>query len=146
MIIECPHCATRFRLEARQLSGGRSMLKCARCRRVFPAPGQAPSPRRAKRSAADDNMSFAFDDDDEWRAPELTSEDVPEDAFLLNDPAAPTPARTQAHLAATAGDDDVIAIPTCPVRSQRPAIERVIFVASWWFAVTKPPSASQQLA
>lgn len=39
-------------------------------------------------------MSFSFDDDDEWRAPELTSEDVPEDAFLLNAPAEPeaTPA------------------------------------------------------
>jgi hypothetical protein len=53
---------------------------------VFPAPGQPPSPRRAKRPAADDNLSFAFDDDDEWRAPELTSERVPEDAFLLNAP------------------------------------------------------------
>lgn len=37
-------------------------------------------------------MSFAFDDDDEWRAPELTSDDVPEDAFLLNAPADPEPA------------------------------------------------------
>ncbi|MFN8642549.1 MAG: hypothetical protein U0802_13175 [Candidatus Binatia bacterium] len=37
-------------------------------------------------------MSFDFDDDDEWRAPELTSEDVPEDAFLLNAPADPEPA------------------------------------------------------
>ncbi|MEO8603856.1 MAG: hypothetical protein ABI629_14875 [bacterium] len=40
-------------------------------------------------------MSFDFDDDDEWRAPELTSEDVPEDGFLLNatdEPAATEPA------------------------------------------------------
>ena len=36
-------------------------------------------------------MSFSFDDDDEWRAPELTSDDVPEDAFLLNAPADPEP-------------------------------------------------------
>jgi len=67
------------------------MLKCARCRRVFPAPGQATAPRRPKRPAEDDNMSFSFDDDDEWRAPELTSDDVPEDAFLLNAPADPAP-------------------------------------------------------
>ena len=67
------------------------MLKCARCRRVFPAPGQATAPRRPKRPAEDDNMSFSFDDDDEWRAPELTSDDVPEDAFLLNAPAEPEP-------------------------------------------------------
>lgn len=88
MIIECPHCGTRFRLEAK-LSDSRSMLKCARCRRVFPAPGQAASPRRPRRTPVDDNMSFSFDDDDEWRAPELTSDDVPEDAFLLNAPAEP---------------------------------------------------------
>jgi predicted Zn finger-like uncharacterized protein len=88
MIIECPHCGTRFRLDAK-LSDSRSMLKCARCRRVFPAPGQSPSPRRPRRPPADDNMSFSFDDDDEWRAPELTSDDVPEDAFLLNAPADP---------------------------------------------------------
>jgi len=88
MVIECPHCATRFKLEARQLSDSRSMLKCAHCRRVFPAPGQPTGARRPKRPAAEDNMSFSFDDeDDEWRAPELTSEDVPEDAFLLNAPA-----------------------------------------------------------
>lgn len=40
-------------------------------------------------------MSFSFDDDDEWRAPELTADDVPEDAFLLNAPddePAPAPA------------------------------------------------------
>lgn len=41
-------------------------------------------------------MSFDFDDDDEWRAPELTAEDVPEDGFLLNagepaEPPTPTP-------------------------------------------------------
>ncbi len=34
-------------------------------------------------------MAFSFDDDDEWRAPELTSDDVPEDAFLLNAPVGP---------------------------------------------------------
>ena len=37
-------------------------------------------------------MSFSFDDDDEWRAPELTSDDVPEDAFLLNAPTEPAAA------------------------------------------------------
>jgi predicted Zn finger-like uncharacterized protein len=86
MIIECPHCATRFHLEARHLSDSRSMLKCARCRRVFPAPGHVRTPPRSK-PAADDNLSFSFDDDDEWRAPELTSVDLSEDAFLLNAPA-----------------------------------------------------------
>jgi predicted Zn finger-like uncharacterized protein len=85
MVIECPHCLTRFRLDPAQLSDSRSMLKCTRCKRVFPAPGHSPSARpRPKPPAHDQNLSFAFDDDDEWRAPELTPEDVPEERFLLN--------------------------------------------------------------
>lgn len=87
MVIECPHCGTRFRFDGRQLSDSRSMLKCARCRRVFPAPGHTAAARRPKRPPPDDNLSFEFDDDDEWRAPELTSAPVSEDAFLLNEPA-----------------------------------------------------------
>ncbi|MGD9762660.1 MAG: zinc-ribbon domain-containing protein [Candidatus Binatia bacterium] len=85
MIIECPHCGTRFRLDAGQLADGRSMLKCARCLRVFPAPSSSLSPRHSKPRSTDDNLSFAFDDDDEWQAPELTAEDVPEEAPPLND-------------------------------------------------------------
>jgi len=87
MIIECPHCGTRFRLDPRQLSDGRSMLKCARCRRVFPAPGSGAAARgRSKSKASDENLSFSFDDDDEWRAPELTSDALTEDALVLNAP------------------------------------------------------------
>lgn len=61
------------------------MLKCARCGRVFPAPGHQSGARpRPKPPVSEPNLSFDFDDDDQWRAPELTSEDVPEDSFLLN--------------------------------------------------------------
>ncbi len=84
MIIECPHCLTRFRLDPTQLSDSRSMLKCARCRRVFPAPGHSPPARSRSKLPREQNLSFAFDDDDEWRAPELTPDDVPEEPFLLN--------------------------------------------------------------
>jgi len=86
MIIECPHCLTRFRLDPAQLSDSRSMLKCARCRRVFPAPAQSPSARsRPKPPPREENLSFAFDDDDdEWRATELAPQDVSEEQFLLN--------------------------------------------------------------
>ena len=87
MVIECPHCATRFRLDPAQISDSRSMLKCTRCRRVFPVPGQSSSPRsRSKPPSREQNLSFAFDDDDddEWRAPELTPEDVSEERFPLN--------------------------------------------------------------
>jgi hypothetical protein len=39
--------------------------------------------------------------------------------------AAPTPARAHAQRAATAGEDEEMATPNCPVRAQRPAIESV---------------------
>ena len=39
---------------------------------------------------------------------------------------APTPARAKAQRAATAGEDDEIAIPNCPVSAQRATIEKVI--------------------
>jgi predicted Zn finger-like uncharacterized protein len=88
MIIECPHCATRFRLDPAQLADSRSMLKCTRCRRVFPAPGNpSPARPRAKTPPREENLSFTFDDDDDWRAPELTPEHLPEEQFLLNVPA-----------------------------------------------------------
>jgi predicted Zn finger-like uncharacterized protein len=104
MIIECPHCLTRFRLDPAQLSDSRSMLKCARCKRVFPAPGQSSPPRSRPRPAREENLSFAFDDDDdEWRAPELTPEHVSEEQSALNDPGdetVPGPAAPPAHPAA----------------------------------------------
>ncbi len=116
MIIECHHCGTRFRFDERQVSDSRSMLKCARCKRVFPAPGhQSPTRPRPKPPASEANLSFDFDDDDEWRAPELTPEDVPEDGFALNaadEPAAPrakprkrAPAAEQTALRFDADDD-----------------------------------------
>ncbi|MGH7789384.1 MAG: DUF3426 domain-containing protein [Candidatus Binatia bacterium] len=88
MIIECPHCLTRFRLDPSQLSDSRSMLKCARCKRVFPAPGQSsPTRSRSKRPPREDNnLSFSFDDDDEWRAPELVTDEIAEEEFSLNAP------------------------------------------------------------
>jgi predicted Zn finger-like uncharacterized protein len=104
MIIECPHCSTRFRLDPAQLSDSRSMLKCARCQHVFAPPGQPPPPRpRPKASRQERNLSFSFDDDDEWRTSEPAAEDVSEDQFLLNVPASepaarrpvPNPARRQ---------------------------------------------------
>src|SRR5262245_5176950 len=85
MIIECPHCHTRFRLDPAQLADSRSMLKCARCRHVFPAPAHSPPARpRSKPPSREQNLSFSFDDDDEWQAPPAGSQDVPEEQFLLN--------------------------------------------------------------
>ena len=78
VIIECPSCMTRFRLDESRLTGQKKpLLKCSRCQHVFPAPtsigtvaaepiekeeepapaGQLPSPNDA------DNMSFSFDEE-----------------------------------------------------------------------------------
>lgn len=35
MIVKCPSCSTRFRLDARRLSGKRVTLRCVRCRHTF---------------------------------------------------------------------------------------------------------------
>src|SRR5215472_15311971 len=89
MIIECPHCQTRFRLDPAQLADSRSLLKCARCRHLFPIPGHSPPAHpRPTPAPRGQNLAFTFDDDDEWHAPELAPEGVPEDQFSLNGRAA----------------------------------------------------------
>ena len=54
MVIECPYCSTRFRLDERSLGARRPTLRCSRCRRTFPLP-PAPDP--------EDDDAFAFEDD-----------------------------------------------------------------------------------
>ena len=51
-------------------------------------PSSPPRPRPKPPPPREAEPVVHFDDDDEWRAPELTSEDVPEEQFLLNVPAA----------------------------------------------------------
>ena len=118
MIIECPQCHTRFRLDPTQLSDRRAMLKCARCQHLFSPPGSPPPTRvRPKTPSSEErNLSFAFDDDD-WRASDPAPDDLAEEQFLLNaaerdvppdQPPAPTaaarPRREEAEL--VRGDDD----------------------------------------
>lgn len=37
MIVKCPYCATNYNVDRRRLTGS-GMLKCSRCRHVFPSP------------------------------------------------------------------------------------------------------------
>ncbi len=85
---------SHFRLDERQLPDSRSMLKCSRCQRLFPAPVEQlsagsrtpPAPQR------DDDFSFSFADDEEWREEPFAASDLPEEQFSLNiPPAASTP-------------------------------------------------------
>jgi predicted Zn finger-like uncharacterized protein len=67
MIVQCPYCATSYRLDPARLTGKNPMLKCSRCRHVFAAPtskkkgSTAPSPQRAAR-AADESLKLPFDE------------------------------------------------------------------------------------
>src|SRR6516162_2662790 len=122
MIIECPHCQTRFRLDPAQLSDTRSLLKCARCRHVFPIPGQPPVRPRTPPTRSDQNLSFTFDDDDEWRAPELAPEDVPEDRFALNASAAEAPA-VETPVPPAPPPRPLVAVPPRRPRPQRGELE-----------------------
>ncbi len=69
MIIECPYCTTRFRLNERALGSRRPTLRCSQCRRTFPLPP------RADPDFEDDDLSFSYDD-----GPELEDADEVEAA------------------------------------------------------------------
>ncbi len=60
MIIECPYCETRFHLDRRNLGDRRPTLRCSQCQRTFPLPGVGGTP----------NVSFEYDEEEEWQAEE----------------------------------------------------------------------------
>jgi predicted Zn finger-like uncharacterized protein len=102
VIIQCPHCSARFRLDERKLSGRRQLLKCSRCRRVFPAAEPKAAPAKSARRPADarpaapepESLSFSFDDDEDWRAGPAAAGDIPDEPFLFDPPgSAATPAQ-----------------------------------------------------
>ena len=70
MIVQCPYCATRYQLDATRLAGPKPMLKCSRCRHMFPAPSSAskkaaPAPPTAPPPASE-SLSLPFDET-EWK-------------------------------------------------------------------------------
>ncbi len=98
MIVECPHCHTRFRLDEQRLTEPRAQLRCARCQHVFAAPPARPAPAPpapTQRQRAtpppravppvEESLSFSFgDEDEEWRAGDsLGASGVPEEQFSL---------------------------------------------------------------
>jgi predicted Zn finger-like uncharacterized protein len=73
MIVQCPYCATRYKLDEARLTGPNPMLKCSRCRHVFPAPSSKkpaaarPAVVRASAPPAQENLTLPFEDT-EWKA------------------------------------------------------------------------------
>ena len=89
MIVACPNCLTRFRLDATGLPVPRPMLKCSRCQHIFPGPwapakaGRTPaSPASADRP--EESLSFAFDRADERHDGPLPAADLPEEPFFID--------------------------------------------------------------
>jgi predicted Zn finger-like uncharacterized protein len=74
VIVQCPYCATRYRIDAARLGAPDSMLKCSRCEHVFPAPSdrlQSPAsaaatekpgrPRTEKAPAPEESLTLPFE-------------------------------------------------------------------------------------
>lgn len=62
MVIECPYCTTRFRLDERSIAGRTPSLRCSKCHRTFPLP-----PHLAPKKDPDE-LSFSYEDEAEWDA------------------------------------------------------------------------------
>jgi predicted Zn finger-like uncharacterized protein len=84
MIIECPYCSTRFRVEERRLRG-HALLKCSHCTRVFPIPkAKESTPSRDRQPRREpENLSFAFEDDD-WQDQAHVDPKLPTEQFILH--------------------------------------------------------------
>jgi predicted Zn finger-like uncharacterized protein len=69
MIVQCPYCATRYQLEEERFTAPNPMLKCSRCRHVFPAPGsKSATSAKAKKTPPpeDENLTLPFERDS-WK-------------------------------------------------------------------------------
>jgi predicted Zn finger-like uncharacterized protein len=52
VIVQCPYCNTRYELDVARVAGANPMLKCSKCRHIFPAPSatpRSPAPAAASR-------------------------------------------------------------------------------------------------
>jgi predicted Zn finger-like uncharacterized protein len=129
VIVQCPSCARRYKLDEARLSNAGARLKCSRCNYVFTtsssspkkrspiAPHKPPSPRQ------DENLSLPFDEP-VWNAAPLPPEPEPDIAAELD--AAPGAATTDDEFQITETDDTYTlgtadeeeAPPPPPVRSE----------------------------
>jgi predicted Zn finger-like uncharacterized protein len=110
MIVSCPYCSTRYEIDAARLASPNPMLKCSRCRHIFPAPSSkksTPSPAPAKANRPDDeNLTLPFEEPgwkDEPDAPPADSfdESEPSDGFVLG-----TEERSDEPVAKEADDEE----------------------------------------
>lgn len=89
MIVQCPYCATRYQLDEARFNSANPMLKCSRCRHVFPAPGSkkpgASAKARKTTSPEYESLTLPFDQTswkDESDTPARAGDDD-QDGFVL---------------------------------------------------------------
>jgi predicted Zn finger-like uncharacterized protein len=136
VIVSCPYCSTRYEIDAARFTGPNPMLKCSRCRHIFPAPSSKkphPPPRRGAEEPTpgeEESLTLPFDEPD-WKdepdTPTSPDLEVPEteEGFTLgtedeaDEPrgrAEPTPPKAAPHFSATDKDEDEVQV-------ERPAAE-----------------------
>ncbi len=79
MTVQCPRCATQYRVPESRLTDARPVFKCTRCDHVFSPGADRPGPRAATRSRGEDkNLSFSFDEPRRSRGPSIAQTPEPE--------------------------------------------------------------------
>jgi predicted Zn finger-like uncharacterized protein len=79
MIVQCPYCSTRYQLEEERFTAPNPMLKCSRCRHVFPAPGSKKATKAKKApSPEDESLTLPFEKDS-WKDDDGGAESHPRD-------------------------------------------------------------------
>ncbi len=95
VIIQCPHCNTRFRLAEERLGGEPRMLQCSRCRHIFPSPAtqRRSEPRTAKKTRLEADLALSFDDADraELEGKRHLAIESPHEEYVLGAEAEPAP-------------------------------------------------------
>ncbi len=97
MIIECPYCSTRFRLNERSLGARRPTLRCSNCKRTFPLPAR-PEP--------EEELSFEYDDGADLESSAEGEEYEAEDDDEDDEPVAPQPSPRSEQFPLPIGDDE----------------------------------------
>jgi predicted Zn finger-like uncharacterized protein len=136
VIVQCPYCATRYRLDPARLTASGARLKCSRCEHVFPAPASAqegepaPAPARSRPSPPEESLTLPFEEAswesgaDETPAEDLTLGSIDDDEFTMD---AEEPAAIEEAAPATAVPAPTPPRPPPPprpVRHVQPAVQR----------------------
>ena len=89
MIVQCPHCETKYNVPEERLKPGGTRMRCSRCGNVFTAEPEAPlpPPRLETPAAPEDEADYGLEDHlerrfaEEARASAKTEQEPEADPF-----------------------------------------------------------------